>query len=394
MTAPTGKTPLPGSERAALDRPPIGDVPGSEPVDAMVTLRPDIDDEGLHRVIRFLEDHGLTVENSYEQTKTLHVRGPAAGMQAAFSVRLARYFGESGDQFRGRSGPILRARRHRCRRDRRPGSGRPEHRAPVARDRSARRWRRTTDSPAGGEGLRVPGRGRSRADRGDHRTGRGIHPEGPRHLSGRPHGAQRRGHGRARDGRDTDVGRANGADGEVMLDVEIIAALAPGANVRMYFGSNTTAGCLAAINQAIVDGAHVISISWGGPESTWTHQAMKAYDQTFATALSGGCSVFAASGDNGSSDRESVRSLKTGGEAGHLRRDHRLRCRYRSAPPLFPPTVVARILHGNHGRTAPGVEACFQRQVEAGPWTAHFRCVTPVRRTSTWKAARCSERYY
>ena len=94
----------------------------------------------------------------------------------------------------------------------------------------------------------------------------------------------------------------NGADGEVMLDVEIIAALAPGANVRVYFGPNTTAGFLAAINQAVVDGASVVSISWGGPESTWTHQAMTAYDQTFAAALTGGCSVFAASGDNGSSD--------------------------------------------------------------------------------------------
>jgi kumamolisin len=87
-----------------------------------------------------------------------------------------------------------------------------------------------------------------------------------------------------------------------MLDVEIIAALAPAADVRVYFGPNSTAGFLAAINQAVADGAHVVSISWGGPESTWTQQAMKAYDQTFAAALSRGCTVFAASGDNGSSD--------------------------------------------------------------------------------------------
>jgi kumamolisin len=94
----------------------------------------------------------------------------------------------------------------------------------------------------------------------------------------------------------------NGADGEVMLDVEIIAALAPGSDVRVYFGPNSTAGFLAAINQAFVDGASVISISWGAPESGWPEQAMTAYDQTFAAAVAGGCSVFAASGDNGSSD--------------------------------------------------------------------------------------------
>jgi kumamolisin len=87
-----------------------------------------------------------------------------------------------------------------------------------------------------------------------------------------------------------------------MLDVEIIAALAPAADVRVYFGPNSTAGFLAAVNQAVADGAHVVSISWGGPESTWTPQAMRAYDQTFAAAVSGGCTVFAASGDNGSSD--------------------------------------------------------------------------------------------
>jgi len=66
-----------------------------------------------------------------------------------------------------------------------------------------------------------------------------------------------------------------GADGEVMLDVEIIAAIAPAANLRVYFAPNTTAGFLAAINQAFHDGAGVISISWGGPESTWTRQAMR-----------------------------------------------------------------------------------------------------------------------
>jgi Pro-kumamolisin, activation domain len=100
------KAPLPGSERAPLDRPPIGDVPGNESIDVMVALRPDIDGEALDRVMKFLEDHGLTVESVYGRTKTLHVRGPAAAMQDAFSVKLARYFGESGDQFRARSGAV------------------------------------------------------------------------------------------------------------------------------------------------------------------------------------------------------------------------------------------------------------------------------------------------
>ena len=59
MTEPTGKTPLPGSERPPLDRPPIGDVPGNETIDAMVTLRSDIDGDRLDRVKQFLEEPGL-----------------------------------------------------------------------------------------------------------------------------------------------------------------------------------------------------------------------------------------------------------------------------------------------------------------------------------------------
>src|SRR3954468_24317884 len=87
MTAPHGKTPVPGSERAPLDRPAIADVPGNEVIDVLVTLRPDVDSRTRDRVVKFLEDHGLTVESVYDRTKTLHVRGPAAGMQMAFSVK-------------------------------------------------------------------------------------------------------------------------------------------------------------------------------------------------------------------------------------------------------------------------------------------------------------------
>ena len=301
MTEPMGKTPLPGSERPPLDRPPIGDVPGSERVDAMITLRPDIDDEGLNRVIRFLEEHGLTIENTYQQTKTLHVRGAAAGMQSAFSVRLARYFGESGDQFRARSGAIYV-----------PDDIAADVTAVLGLDdrNTARPWHAIAPR-AGGAPLTPLQVAKAYAFPAGDGHGQTV---GIIELGG------------AFTQKDLDAYLAslmvprvavtvvpvmganpqpdgpNGADGEVMLDVEIIAALAPGANVRVYFGPNSTAGFLGAINQAIADGADVISISWGGPESTWTHQAMKAYDQTFAAALAAKCTVFAASGDNGSSD--------------------------------------------------------------------------------------------
>jgi kumamolisin len=46
----------------------------------------------------------------------------------------------------------------------------------------------------------------------------------------------------------------------------------------------------------------VISISWGGPESSWTSQSMTAMDSAFQAAATMGITVCIASGDNGSSD--------------------------------------------------------------------------------------------
>jgi kumamolisin len=101
------------------------------------------------------------------------------------------------------------------------------------------------------------------------------------------------------------TGSADGPDGEVMLDIEMIGAIAPQANIAVYFAPNTDAGFLDAITTAIHDTTlkpSVISISWGGPESSWTAQAMTAMDEAFQAAATLGITVCVASGDNGSSD--------------------------------------------------------------------------------------------
>jgi len=106
-------------------------------------------------------------------------------------------------------------------------------------------------------------------------------------------------------GRNHPTGDPNGPDGEVMLDVEVAGAVAPGAQIAVYFAPNTDAGFLNAITTAIHDRANkpsVISISWGGPESAWTSQAMQAMDQAFQAAAAMGITVCVASGDNGSGD--------------------------------------------------------------------------------------------
>ena len=98
---------------------------------------------------------------------------------------------------------------------------------------------------------------------------------------------------------------ASSADGEVLLDIEVAGSVAPGAKIAVYFTPNTDQGFQDALTTAIHDAANkpsVISISWGGPESTWTAQAMTAFDSAAQDAAALGVTICAASGDNGSSD--------------------------------------------------------------------------------------------
>ncbi|MGI8745010.1 MAG: S53 family peptidase [Bryobacteraceae bacterium] len=103
----------------------------------------------------------------------------------------------------------------------------------------------------------------------------------------------------------TPAGDPNSADGEVLLDIEVIGAIAPGAKIAVYFAPNTDKGFLDAISTAIHDRVRkpsVVSISWGGPESSWTNQSLTGFDQAFQDASVLGVSVCAASGDDGSVD--------------------------------------------------------------------------------------------
>jgi kumamolisin len=101
------------------------------------------------------------------------------------------------------------------------------------------------------------------------------------------------------------TGDPNGPDGQVMLDIEVTGAVAPAANIVVYFAPNTDAGFRDAITAAIQDSRNkpsVISITWGGPESSWTQQSMTAFDEVFKAAAASGITVCVAAGDNGSGD--------------------------------------------------------------------------------------------
>ncbi|MBD8874305.1 S53 family serine peptidase [Rhodanobacter sp. DHB23] len=98
------------------------------------------------------------------------------------------------------------------------------------------------------------------------------------------------------------------ADAEVMLDIEVVGALAPGAAIAVYFTPNTDQGFYEAISQAAHDTTRkpsVISISWGGPEDNWSAAALAAMQSALEDAAALGVSVTVAAGDSGSSDGES-----------------------------------------------------------------------------------------
>jgi kumamolisin len=96
-----------------------------------------------------------------------------------------------------------------------------------------------------------------------------------------------------------------GADGEVLLDIEVAGAAAPGASQVVYFAPNSDRGFVDAVTTAVHASPTptVVSISWGQSEDSWTGQARAALDQAFADAAALGVTVTAAAGDNGSGDR-------------------------------------------------------------------------------------------
>jgi len=104
------------------------------------------------------------------------------------------------------------------------------------------------------------------------------------------------------DGTTNNPGRSD-ADGEVALDIQIAGAVnaymtsAP-AEIRMYWARDIG----AAVAKAAADGCDVCSISWGADEAEWGLAAATAMETIAAQATAMGMVVFAAAGDNDSSD--------------------------------------------------------------------------------------------
>jgi kumamolisin len=99
------------------------------------------------------------------------------------------------------------------------------------------------------------------------------------------------------------TGSNSDADVEVALDIQVAgaayyAATGQPATIRMYWAQDIA----PAVAKAAQDGCDVCSISWGADENTWGTLNADEMESAAATATDLGMIVFAASGDNNSSD--------------------------------------------------------------------------------------------
>ena len=105
-----------------------------------------------------------------------------------------------------------------------------------------------------------------------------------------------------------------GPDAEVTLDIQIAASayfVATGhpAMIRVYWCGNDPSAIAAGIRAAAADGCDTCSISWGAAETVWQQASQQLgqdlpalLDAAAAAATQAGMVIFAAAGDNDSSD--------------------------------------------------------------------------------------------
>lgn len=271
------------------------------------------DPADLNQIKKFAQEFGLQVHETGTELarRTVMLSGTASNLQKAFHVELKEYSHPKGN-FRGRVGAISvpadyadivtgvfgldnrpQAEPH-FRRLPQPAAGLKAHTATASHDPND--VAQIYDYPAGAGtgqciGIIELGGGFQLDDLTNYF--RSLNINEPQVISV------------SVDGGANSPSTPDSADDEVMLDIEVAGAIAPSAKMVVYFAPNTDRGFLDAITTAVHDSANqpsVISISWGGPESQWTPQALTNFDEAFQAAAAMGVTVCVASGDNGSSD--------------------------------------------------------------------------------------------
>jgi kumamolisin len=108
------------------------------------------------------------------------------------------------------------------------------------------------------------------------------------------------------------TGNPDGSDAEVELDLEVAGSVAPEAVLVVYFAPNTDSGFTDGVTQALHDTTHrpsILSISWGGPESSWPASARAALNTACEDGAAMGVTVLVAAGDDGATDGTATGAL-------------------------------------------------------------------------------------
>ena len=330
------RIPLPGSERRPVpNAKELGPVSKDEPVRATVVLRrrgadPDVSGEqhsreefgilhgaapkDLAAVDQFAHEHGLTVESRHAPSRSVVLTGTAEDIGQAFGTTLTTYELPAGGRFRGRTGPVMIPAELKdvviavLGLDNRPVAKphvRRSHQASEEDGFTPTEIAKLYGFPTGiqGTGQTIAilelGGGYRTADLAAYFGKLGIAPPSVTALSV--------------GGAKNEPGKDEDADGEVMLDIEVSGAVAPGAKIAVYFTENTDQGFHNAITSAAHDTVRkpsILSISWGGPEDTWTGQARTAMNAALQDAAAMGVTVTVAAGDDGATDASPDNSLQ------------------------------------------------------------------------------------
>jgi kumamolisin len=258
----------------------------------------------------FAADHGLTVVRTDPAARSVVLSGTVAQFNQAFGVRLERFEHHAMGEYRGNSGPVNVPSDMKdlvtavLGLDNRPQARphfrfRPPFRAARAQAKAftpldlARLYNFPVGDGAGQcVGLIELGGGYTQSDLTSYFSQLGV--GAPKVISVGVDKAK-----------NAPTGSANGPDGEVTLDIEVVGAIVPGATIAVYFTPNSDAGFVDAVNTAIHDTTNkpsVVSISWGGPEANWTAQSQNAFNEVLQSAAVMGVTICVASGDSGSSD--------------------------------------------------------------------------------------------
>jgi kumamolisin len=269
----------------------------------------------LAKIEAFAHDHGLGIVEVSPARRSVVLSGTIAALSAAFGTTLQRFESPTGS-YRGRTGPIhvpaeiapivegvfgldnRPAARPKLRRIKgRPGTLATRDAVPLSPPEVAKLYNFPTGVDGTGECIAIIelGGGFVTADLDHYFSQLGLAT--PNVIAVSVDG-----------GVNQPEHNPGGADGEVMLDIEVSGAVAPGAKIVVYFAPNTDQGFLDAITTAVHDSVNnpsVVSISWGSPEIRWTAQARKSFDQAFQAAAAMGVTVCAAAGDAGSADMHS-----------------------------------------------------------------------------------------